>query len=71
MLFPLGQAQNIINVLNKFKEQKGMLRVVTFFIIAIYSENPSTGYLHVEAPNLLFVKYVILSRFKACRHMWD
>jgi hypothetical protein len=39
MLFPLGQTQNIIfNVLNKFKEQKEMLRVVTFFIIAIHSD---------------------------------
>jgi hypothetical protein len=38
MLFQLGQTQNIINVLNKFKEQKEMLRVVIFFIIAIHSD---------------------------------
>jgi hypothetical protein len=42
MLLPLGQTQNIINVLNKFKEQKEMLRVVTFFIIAIHSDEVNT-----------------------------
>jgi hypothetical protein len=38
MLLPLGQTQNIINIFNKFKEQKEMLRLVTFFIITIHND---------------------------------